>query len=436
MVGVLIICMASSAGMITLTLVKPKVQIKDVGIGTYGMVTLLGALLLLAFGFISFKEVFGGLMADVAINPLKILALFISMTVLSIFLDETGFFKFLANAVLKRAGSNQIKLFTAFYVTVSLVTVFTSNDVIILTFTPFICHFAKNAKINPIPYLVSEFVAANTCGMLFIIGNPTNIYLATANGIDFVGYLKVMALPTLFAFIAAYLVMLALFRKKLKEPITGCAQTVTIAQKPLLVIGLFVLSVCTVMLVISSYIRIEMWLIAVLGAAGLTAAALLFCAVRRNKPAALGRTYKRAPWELIPFVISMFVMVLALEKFEVTVRLSELFGNGNPILTYGIASTLVANLVNNIPMSVFFSSVLSNLNPAVAPLGIYAVVIGSNLGAFLTPIGALAGIMWLSILKHNGVEFSFLRFLKYGAVIAVPVLFAALGGLAIAAAWI
>jgi len=393
---VLIISLITSAGMIAVTLVKPKISIRGVNFGTYWMVTLIGAAALIVFGFINFREVFAGLTAAAAINPLKILVLFISMTVLSLFLDETGFFKYLANAVLKRAGTNQFKLFTAFYVTVSLLTVFTSNDIIILTFTPFICYFCKNAKISPVPYLVSEFVAANTCSMLLIIGNPTNIYLASANGINFVDYLLVMALPTLFAVVTAYIIMLALFREQLREHITGAAENAVIAQKPLLIIGLSALSACTVILAVSSYISLEMWLTALLSAAGLSLMVLLYCCAARQSPKPLTCAYRRAPWELVPFVISMFITVLALEKYGVTGKLAEALGTGNVVLTYGAASALFANLINNIPMSVLFSSVLTNLNPALTGQGIYAVVIGSNIGAFLTPVGALAGLLLVS----------------------------------------
>lgn len=415
--------------MIVLTLVKPKISIKGISLGTYWMITLLGAILLVAFQFISIGEVFEGLTSDAAINPLKILVLFVSMTVLSIFLDETGFFKYLANIVLEKTGSNQIKLFTAFFITVSVLTVFTSNDIIILTFTPFICYFSKNAKVNPIPYLVSEFVAANTSSMLLIIGNPTNIYLATANGINFIDYLQVMALPTLFAVLVAYFVMLAVFYKHLKIPITGSAEKITITQKPLLIIGIVFLSACTILLAVSSYINMEMWLLAAIFAAGLIVAVLILCLIKRNKPKELVQTVKRAPWELIPFVISMFTLVLALEKYQITGQIASILGGGNTIINYGLVSTLFANLINNIPMSVLFSSVLQGLNPEVVHQGVYAVVIGSNIGAFLTPVGALAGIMWLQILKDNEIEFSFFRFLKYGLIIAVPTLFAALGGL-------
>ena len=147
------------------------------------------------WGFVKAFVVGGGIcmIAQIVINFTdltagKILVLFISMTLLSIFLDELGFFRFLASVALKRAGKNQFKLFFLLYATVSVLTVFTSNDIIILSFTPFVCYFAKNARINPLPYLAAEFVAANTWSMALIIGNPTNIYLVTAAGGDFSSY--------------------------------------------------------------------------------------------------------------------------------------------------------------------------------------------------------------------------------------------------------
>jgi arsenical pump membrane protein len=229
--------------------------------------------------------------------------------------------------------------------------------------------------------------------------------------------------------------MLLIFYKKLREPIEGQAEETRIESKPLLLIGIFLLAACTVLLAISSYIRIEMWLIACVAAAALTVAVLIFAVVKKRAPKELSRAYRRAPWELIPFVLSMFVMVLSLDKYGVTSFLAEGLGERQAVLTYGTVSALFANMVNNIPMSVLFSSVLTWAAPAARGRAMYAVVIGSNVGAFITPLGALAGIMWLSILKDNGVDFGFARFVRYGAVIAVPVLFAALGGLIISSAW-
>ena len=390
-------------------------------INAYWLIPFVAAVLLIAFDCIGFMEVFDGIIAETAINPLKILVLFLSVTVLSVFLDETGFFRYLANAVLKKAGSSQIKLFTAFYITISIVTVFTSNDIIILTFTPFLCHFSKNVKIDPIPYLFSAFVAANTCGMALIISNPTNIYLATASGIDFLAYLKIMALPTVFAFIAAYFALILLFHKKLKQAVSPNPEKIVIENKLFFSISFALLFICTMLLAISSYLHIEMWQIAFLSAVILIVTVLFICFVKRSRPKELAQTMKRIPYQLVPFVLSMFVIVLTLEKYDVTAK----------IAVYGVSSVFFANLINNIPMSVLFSAVLQNVSPSIATAGVYAAIIGSNIGAFLTPIGALAGIMWLNVLKKNKIDFTFPRFVKYGIITAIPVLSAALCGLAV-----
>ena len=140
---------------------------------------------------------------------------------------------------------------------------FTSNDIIVLTFTPFICYFSKHAKISPLPYLITEFVAANTWSMFLIIGNPTNIYLATSLNISFLEYTKVMFLPTIFSGVASFIVLFLIFNKSLKQkmPNDRIVEDVVISDKVSMIIGLLHLLACIVLLVISSYIGLEMWYI-------------------------------------------------------------------------------------------------------------------------------------------------------------------------------
>lgn len=407
----------------------PKIKIGKLSIDTYWAVTIIGAIFALIFGGADIAEVGGALIADTAINPLKILVLFLSMTILSIFLDELGFFRYLANIALTHARTGQRKLFLYLYLTVSVLTVFTSNDIIILSFTPFICYFAKNAKINPIPYLAAEFVAANTWSMALIIGNPTNIYLATANGIGFLEYIKYSIFPTLFGGLVAFGALYLLFRKKLKEPMQAEAETVVIEDKLSLWVGIAHLAVCTVILAISSYVGIEMWLVSLCAAGSLFIFTAIISLVRKNKPAALLGCLKRAPYQLIPFVISMFVMIVVLADAGVTEIIGGLMGEELPVLKYGVSSFFAANLINNIPMSVLFSSIIESTGGMAGLPAIFATVIGSNIGAFFTPIGALAGIMWGSIIGKHEIKFGYLDFLKIGVTVALPTLFAALGGL-------
>ena len=145
----------------------------------------------------------------------------------------------------------------------------------------------------------------------------------------------------------------------------------------------------------------------------------------------VGATVKRLPWQLIPFVLSMFVMILALTEKGITGDIGRLFGGSNAILKYGVSSFLAANVINNIPMSVLFCPIMSGLSGAPLMQAMYATIVGSNLGAYLTPIGALAGIMWTSLLKTHDVKIGYIDFIKYGAAISLPALAAALGVLAL-----
>ncbi len=422
------ISLISVVCMIALALTEHRLHPKHPSMRVFWAAPLLGAFLLVACRVLSPTEVLGGLNADSAINPIKILVLFFAMTLMSVFLDEEGFFRYLASAVLNKAGSDQRKLFFLLYAAVSVLTVFTSNDIVVLTFTPFICYFAKHAKIDPLPYLICEFVAANTWSMALIIGNPTNIYLAASAGVTFAEYLKTMIFPTVMGGITSLWVLWILFRKHLRAPMEPSEAHEYIEDKPTVTLGIAMLGGCILLMVFSSYVDISMWLIAALSCLSLYFIAVTELICRHRGLSPVRHALLRAPFDVVPFVIAMFVLVMGLDKVGVTAQLSAwLLGEGE-VFRVGVASFLAANLVNNIPMSVLFSSV-------VAPCGVasvsalYAAVIGSNIGAFFTPLGALAGIMWMALLRQYHVKLSFGRFILYGAVIAVPTLLATLAGL-------
>lgn len=436
-----VICILAFAvlGLIALVLLKPSVRLPLVGatVSIYWVPPFLAAVLLLVLGLLTPSELAAGLTASGDVNPLKILTLFLSMTLLSVFLDEADFFSCLATAILKKAGKSQLVFFFYLFLTVSVLTIFTSNDIIVLTFTPFLCYFSKKAKIDPFPYFICEFTAANTFSMALMIGNPTNIYLSASAGVDFGAYLREMWLPTCLAGVTVLGMLLLLFWKRLSVPMTNelspsGAGDGQVKDKGLLVIGLLHLSLCIVSLAISSYLPIPMWLLCLAFACSLVLSVLVYHAVRRKKPRILLRSAGRLPYDIVPFVLSMFVLVLGLEKYGVTDAIRTLLAGEGTIFRYGAASFLASNIVNNIPMSVLFSPVVSGITDAAMRTdALYATVIGSNLGAFFTPIGALAGIMWSAMLKKYGVRLTFAQFVKYGAAIAFPTLLMALLGLLI-----
>lgn len=433
MLETLITVLLSCGVLIAVVLIKPNITIKGKQFSIYWLAPLIGAIVIICLGLLSPKEVLSGLTASGEVNPIKILVLFISMTIISVFLDNAGFFRYLAGRVLAKSKSGQRGLFNALYLMVSVLTVFTSNDIIILTFTPFICYFTLSADLDPIPYLIAEFIAANTWSMALIIGNPTNIYLASSAGIDFFLYISKMLLPTVLAGVVSFCLLRLIFRKQLAKPIAHTTSNARFEDKGAVIIGLVHLIGCIVFLSIASYLSLPMWKISLGFCISLIIVSSIYLLFSGNGFHLLRDTVKRAPFDIIPFVLAMFVLVLALDKYGTTASLSVLLDTGNNMnaLTFGISSFLTANIINNIPMSVLFSSIIGYLPDGGRSAALYASIIGSNLGAFFTPLGALAGIMWMDLLKHHHVKLTFLQFIKYGALISLAALGAALIGLAI-----
>ena len=433
-IAVLTIFSITCAALVTLVFVKPAVMIGGKKISIFWLAPLCGAIALTVSGLISPAEIGAGLTGAGDVNPIKILLLFFSMTMMSVYLDEIGFFRLLAHKVLGKAKGSQTTLFFLLYGLVSVLTVFTSNDIIVLTFTPFICHFAKSARIDPLPYLVSEFVAANTWSMALIIGNPTNIYLMTGTGVSFLAYTAKMILPTALAGLVSLGVLYLLFRKKLKAPLDPEESPTPTVDLPTEIIGLVHLGGCILLLSVSSFLNLPMWLITCLFFVSLVVCTMAVSFFRRRSIFLIARCIIRAPWDLAPFVISMFILVLALDKYGITAALGGFLAQpttvGGTVASFGVSSFFAANVVNNIPMSVLYSSVVGSMEAgALTTAALFAAVIGSNLGAFFTPTGALAGLMWTGQLHDHGVSFSFIRFVKYGATVAVPAMAAALLGL-------
>jgi arsenical pump membrane protein len=122
----------------------------------------------------------------------------------------------------------------------------------------------------------------------------------------------------------------------------------------------------------------------------------------------------------------MFIMIIVLEDKGITSLIASFIGTDFIVFKYGVLSFLSANVINNIPMSALFSSIASTVSIEYVNGAVFASIIGSNLGAFLTPIGALAGIMWNNILKNHGVKYGYLDFIKTGAIVALPTLIVAL----------
>ena len=280
-------------------------------------------------------------------------------------------------------------------------------------------------NINPTPYLVSEFVAANTLSMSLIIGNPTNIYLALNANIDFISFFKEMFLLSLIICIIAYFLMIMIFKKILSIKIEKQNVGYAIHNKFYIIIGLIFLSVSTILMAISSYISIPMYLIAFSCAFLLVIIVLFYKIILKKHDHILLKSFKKIPYELLFFLLSMIVIILALNNCNVVFNISTFLFNNESVFLIGLISFLMCSVMNNIPMSILFSNIFNCYS--FSSKAIYSCIIASNIGALFTPIGALAGIMFISIIKSFNINsFTFKTFFKYCMPIAIILLSASL----------
>jgi len=410
-----------------------RLGIRRVRLDTYFIGALLSPLLLIVLGLLDYNQIMRGLKGEAGLNPFGILVLFLSMVFMSIFLDITGFFEYCARLALSYSRGDGKRLFFSMYMTVSILTIFTSNDIIILTFTPFIYYLARNAGIDPKPYLIAEFFAANTWSMMLYIGNPTNIILASAFHLYFDEYLRWMLLPALTAGFVNMILLYFLFKNRINQPlryIKIIKPSEAITDHVGAVLGVTILIGCIVTLALAPYLSLDMWVISLSFALLL----LLILLTRDSYHAILRRhldkkttmikpTIKRMPLGIIPFVVSLFITVEALRVYniidDIGGLLTNLINTNNTLSVFivGVSSAFTANILNNIPMTVAYVPLISALPETTTLSATLATAIGSNLGANITPIGALAGIMWMSILREKEVKISFLEFMKYGLIV-------------------
>ena len=424
---------------IFLTLQQPKVRLplihKSIRID-YGMAPIIGVALLLLFAF-GRESVVDGIRGTPSIRPYSILILFMALAYICRSLDLTGFFDYLALLAARAAGNSGRRLFLYFFVLSSVLTLFTSNDIVILTMTPIICYYAKSTDSTPIPYLVAQFFAANIWSMALYIGNPTNIIVAQAFQIPFLEYTKWMGPPTVVAGGACLALLWLIFRRRISESIKAptLVPREALKDKTGAIFGVVCLGICVALLSISEWLPTEIWVIP------FTIGFLMLCrdiyAYYLSTREVKGRinylpTLRMMPWKLIPFLIGHFIMIENLSSSGwiniFATRLSRVFTKLLPsTMGMGFLSALVSNLVNNQPMTILFTRIIENAsfvtNDPVKTGSMFALIIGSNMGANFTFMGSLAGLMWVHICAEKGVKISWREFMRYGLMI-MPIIVA------------
>ena len=393
----------------------PTINIKGKRIDTYWLITTIGAILILLFNISTAGDILNLFFQNNSTNPFKIIVLFLSLTFISKFLDAVGLFNFLASRASRIGKGNQFIIFTAFYFLISLLTIATNNDIIIIV-TPIMIYFAKASKIKPMPYLIMVCFVLNTLSTTFLTTNVSNLYLGSFFGITYFDYLAKLTPVSLILMLILYVLLILVFYKDLKVKIEVEVEKEPIKNKFLLVLGLTSLALTTVFLIISNLINIEMYLITLIFALADLIIGSIYCFIKKEDKIYIFKPVKTLPYEFIPFLISMFIIISSLNQTDLLFQIGNLLNSIESVeaevFAYGLTSAISANLVNNVPMSLLYANIL-NANTLTTVDNAYAAILASNLCALITPCGALSSLMFMRICKENEVKISYLDYMKF-----------------------
>ncbi|MGQ9787785.1 MAG: SLC13 family permease [Candidatus Hadarchaeaceae archaeon] len=412
----------------------------------YGLAPLLGVLILMIVGSINLDTISRGILGSDMVTPYAIIILIITLSYICVSLDYTGLFEYISLHFARASRGQGRRLFIYFFLLSSLLTLVTDNDIVILTMTPIIFYFSQRARVDPVPYLIAQFFAANILSMALYIGNPANIIAADFIGLNFLEFSKWMLIPSVVAMITCLAVLVLIFWRKLpiKTEMPLVDPRLAVKNKWGAIFGTILLITTIVLMSFpTSVLGMPLWVLTSISAGIM----FLFDIIYYHfvGPKVLGQRssvsiiVSRVPWKTIPFVLGLFIIVEDLVSKGLTDFLATQLSSTTKSLFVTVLGSmfltaLAASFMNNHPMTIFFVRIFqsSSFNvSAVERMGsILALIAGANFGANLTLVGALAGVMWASILSERGLQISFSQFSKYGFLTMIFVII--LAGLTLA----
>ena len=366
-------------------------------------------------------------------------AAFIAVIIISLLLDESGFFEWAALHVSRWGNGRGRLLFTWIVLLGAAVAALFANDGAALILTPIVIAMLLALGFSQgttLAFVMAAGFIADTASLPLIVSNLVNIVSADFFDLGFTQYASVM-IPVDAAAIAATLIMLHLFFRRdipatydvslLKTPASVIKDAATFRAGwivlLLLLVGFFVLEPLGIP-------------VSAIAAAG---AAVLFIVAKRGHGINTGKVLRSAPWQIVIFSLGMYLVVYGLRNAGLTEYLSGVLNllaeKGLWAATFGTGflTAFLSSVMNNMPTVLIGALSIdgSTATGVVKEAMIYANVIGCDLGPKITPIGSLATLLWLHVLAQKNITITWGYYFRTGIIMSLPVLFVTLAALAL-----
>ncbi|MET1080675.1 MAG: arsenic transporter [Pseudomonas sp.] len=366
-------------------------------------------------------------------------ATFIALIVISLLLDEAGFFQWAALHLARWGAGSTRRLFVLIILLGAAVSALFANDGAALILTPIVIAMLLTLRFSPaatLAFVMAAGFIADTASLPLVVSNLVNIVSADFFGIGFGEYAAIM-LPVSLVSVATTLGMLLwFFRREL--PVTYeqgqlLAPQQAIRDRATFVAGGWVLAVLLLGCFVIEPLGVPISAIAV------ACAVVLYGIAARGHGIDTGKVLKGAPWSVVIFSLGMYLVVYGLKNAGLTDRLAQLlevfagYGVWGAALGTGLLSALLSSLMNNMPTVLVgaLSIQAAEVDGLVRQAMVYANIIGCDLGPKITPIGSLATLLWLHVLAQKNIRIGWGYYFRTGIVLTLPILLATLCALAL-----
>ena len=366
-------------------------------------------------------------------------ATFIAVIIISLLLDEAGFFEWAALHVARWGGGGGRWLFVLIVLLGAAVAALFANDGAALILTPIVMAMLLALGFSAaatLAFVMAAGFIADVASLPLVVSNLVNIVSADFFKIGFNEYAAVMIPVNIAAIVAALAVLLLYFKHdiprhydvaQLKLPGTAIRVATTFR------VGWLVLA-----MLLTGFFALEPLGVPVSATAAVCASLLLVVA-GRGRVISTRKVMRGAPWQIVVFSLGMYLVVYGLRNQGLTAQIAGLLdyfaagGIWGAAFGTGFLSALLSSVMNNMPTVLVgaLSIEASQATGAVKQAMIYANVIGSDLGPKITPIGSLATLLWLHVLARKGMTIGWGYYFKVGIVLTTPVLVVALAALAL-----
>lgn len=364
---------------------------------------------------------------------------FVAVIIISLVLDEAGFFEWAALHVARWGKGSGRRLFVYLVLLGAAVAALFANDGAALILTPIVIAMLLALRFTPaatLAFVMAAGFIADTASLPLVVSNLVNIVSADYFDIGFAEYASVMVPVNLVSVAATLIVLMWFFRRdipgnydvtQLKDPGSAIVDRTTFnagwAVLAFLLVGFFGLE------------RIGVPISAVAGAGAL----VLLGVAANGHVISTRKVIREAPWQIVVFSLGMYLVVYGLRNEGLTDHLAKLldvfagYGLWGATIGTGLLTAFLSSVMNNMPTVLVgaLSIDASQAEGAVREAMIYANVIGSDLGPKFTPIGSLATLLWLHVLARKNIKITWGYYFRVGVVLTLPVLLVTLAALVI-----